>query len=249
MASTFGALSGSTTTNTGPSIIHGDVGTIGVAITGFPPGHDTGNFYTGSSAEAAHTDANTAYNDIAAMNGATVLTGDLGGMALVPGTYKFSSSAQLTGVLTLSGNGSALDAWYFQIGSTLTTASDSSVIFNGSVIPCQAQVWWQVGSSATLGTGTTFQGVILASASVTMTTGAFSTGGLFGLSGGVTLDTNVIDPEVCPTVSSSSEFVISTTTSSRILATSSSSSIVRSSPQPTTATQTSASSYFISPSS
>jgi hypothetical protein len=117
------------------------------------------------------------------------LTGqDLGGKTLAPGVYCFDSSAELTGTLNLTGAG----PWIFQTGSTLTTASNSSVLVNGSSQGCAPGVFWAVGSSATLGTGTQFQGIILALISATVTTGANVSGGIFGLTGAVTLDTNLV---------------------------------------------------------
>ena len=108
------------------------------------------------------------------------------------GVYCFSSSAELTGTLNLTGGG----PWIFQIGSTLTTASNASVLVNG--LPygsgcVSGGVFWAVGSSATLGTGTQFQGVILALISDTVTTSANVLGGVFALTGAVTLDTNTVN--------------------------------------------------------
>jgi hypothetical protein len=120
------------------------------------------------------------------------LTGqDLGGLTLGPGVYCFNSSAELTGTLNLTGAG----PWIFQIGSTLTTASNSSVLINGNGFSqtCAPGVFWAVGSSATLGTGTQFQGVILALISDTVTTSANVSGGVFALTGAVTLDTNTVN--------------------------------------------------------
>ena len=165
---------------------------MGTSITGFPPGVYIGSEYKGTQAQPAETDALAAYKTIAAMTGATTLTGDLGGKTLTHGVYKYASSAQLTGTLTLTG--SSLDTFYFQIGSTLTTASKSSVVLVG-VLPCN--VFWNVGSSATLGTGTHFVGAILAKVSITATTNSTSQGGLFGLGGAVTLDTNQVTAEFC----------------------------------------------------
>jgi type VI secretion system secreted protein VgrG len=119
------------------------------------------------------------------------LTGtDLGGLTLTPGVYCFSTSAQLTGTLTLNGLGNAGAVWVFKIGSTLTTASNSRVAFINGGQACG--VFWQVGSSATLGTTTTFAGNIFALASITLNTGATNSGALFARTGAVTLDSNVI---------------------------------------------------------
>jgi hypothetical protein len=120
------------------------------------------------------------------------LTGqDLGGMLLGPGVYHFNTSAQLTGTLTLNGGGNANAIFVFQIGSTLTTASNAIVVAqNGAQA---ANIFWQVGSSATLGTGTTFIGNILALTSITANTGSFVAGRLLARNGAVTLDTNIIN--------------------------------------------------------
>src|SRR4029453_11508190 len=118
------------------------------------------------------------------------LTGqDLGGLTLTPGAYCFSSSAQLTGILTLNAQGNAA-VFVFQIGSSLTTASGSSVVIINGHQPCG--VFWQVGSSATLGTTTAFTGNVFALESITMNTGATSDGALFRRTGAVTLDSNVV---------------------------------------------------------
>jgi hypothetical protein len=118
---------------------------------------------------------------VAALSGGTLLIGNLGGRTLAPGTYRFSSSAQLTGTLSLAGTGSPYDAWYFQIGTTLITSVGSAVILTGGGLPCN--VYWQVGSSATLGIATAFTGTILAQVSVTLNGIATSNGGIFALGG------------------------------------------------------------------
>ena len=123
---------------------------------------------------------------------------DLGGLTLTPGVYCFSSSAQLTGTLTLDAQGNPNAVFIFKIGSTLTTASNSSVVVintgGNSSIACN--VFWQVGSSATLGTGTSFAGNILALTSITLNTGANVSGRVLARNGAVTLDTNNVT--VCP---------------------------------------------------
>ena len=131
---------------------------------------------------------------------------DLGGKTLTAGVYCFSSSAQLTGVLTLDAQGSANAVFIFKIGSTLTTASGSSVVLiNGGSL---CNVFWQVGSSATLGTTTAFGGNILALTSITLTTGATVIGRTLARNGAVTLDSNTVTaictigavPGVCPAI-------------------------------------------------
>lgn len=198
-AGNFAVLAGSTVTNTGPTVIDG--GHVGVspgsAITGFPPGIVVPP-YTIHAADAvalqAQTDLTTAYNAAAGLPPTQNLTGqDLGGLTLLPGVYFFSSSAQLTGTLTLNAQGDPNAQFVFQIGSTLTTASASSVVtINGGPMP-GCTVFWQVGSSATLGTGALFEGHILALTSITMTTGAnILDGSALARNGAVTLDDNDI---------------------------------------------------------
>ena len=174
-ADPFAVLAGSTVTNTGPSLVNGNLGVWpGSALTGFPPGVVTapGVIHLADAvALQAQSDVTTAYNQAAGQPCGTTLTGqDLGGLTLVSGVYCFSTSAQLTGALTLDAQGNPNPVFVFQIGTTLTTASSSSVGFvNGEQ---GLSVFWQVGSSATLGTTTSFLGNILALSSITLNTGA-----------------------------------------------------------------------------
>ena len=198
-ASSFAVLGASAVTNTGPTVISGGLGVSpGSAITGFPPGVVNGTTDAADGAAAnAQTDALAAYNALAGLAPTLDLTGqDLGGLTLTPGVYKFDSSAELTGQLTLNLQGDPNSLFVFQIGSTLTTASNSSVItINGS--EC-CNIYWQVGSSATLGTTTDFLGNILADQSITLTTGADITQGrALALNGAVTLDDNNISNAGC----------------------------------------------------
>jgi hypothetical protein len=198
-AGSFAVLAGTTVTNTGPTVITGgDVGVSpGTAITGFPPGIVVPPFSIHSADAAAlqaQNDLTTAYNAAAGLAPTQNLTGqDLGGLTLTPGVYFFSSSAQLTGTLTLNALNDPNAEFVFQIGSTLTTASNSSVLtINGGSQP-GCDVFWQVGSSATLGTGTAFEGHILALTSITMNTGAsILDGSALARNGAVTLDDNSI---------------------------------------------------------
>jgi Ice-binding-like/PEP-CTERM motif len=198
-AGNFVVLAGTTVTNTGPTVIDGgDVGVSpGSAITGFPPGSTVPPFTLHAAdtvAAQAQSDLTTAYNAAAGLAPTQDLTGqDLGGLTLTPGVYFFSSSAQLTGTLTLNDQGNPDAQFVFQIGSTLTTASNSSVVsINGGSMP-GCDVFWQIGSSATLGTGTAFEGHILALTSITMTTGAtILDGSALARNGAVTLDSNTI---------------------------------------------------------
>jgi hypothetical protein len=196
-AQSFGVLGGSTVTNTGATNVNGNVGVSpGSAVTGFPPGVTTGGSIHLNDAVAiqAQSDLTTAYNNIAGTPCNVDLTGqNLGGLTLTPGVYCFASSAQLTGALTLNALGNANALFLFKIGSTLTTATGSSVtVINNGGSSCN-KAYWQVGSSATLGTGTSFAGDILALSSITVTTGANSSGRLLARNGAVTLDTNSVN--------------------------------------------------------
>ncbi|MDB5349449.1 MAG: hypothetical protein JWN86_696 [Planctomycetota bacterium] len=192
-AGSYAVLGGSTVTNTGPSILEGDLGVSqGTSITGFPPGTVTGTIHANDAAAIlANADASAAYVVLANLTGAVGLTGqNLGGLTLTPGVYHFNSSAQLTGTLTLDAQGQASPLFVFQIGSTLTTASASSILMiNGTDV---SNVYFQVGSSATLGVATEFVGTIIASESDTLTTGANVNGRVIALNGAVTLDSNHI---------------------------------------------------------
>jgi hypothetical protein len=200
-ASSFAVLAGSTVTNTGPTVVSG--GSVGVspsaAVTGFPPGVVAPPFivHAGDAVAAqAQTDTTAAYNCLAGQTPTQILTGqDLGGLTLVPGVYFFSDLAQLNGTLTLDAQGDPDAVFSFQIGSTLTTASGSSVVvINGNHL---CNVNWQVGSSATLGTVTSFAGNIVALSSITVGTGASTSGALLARNGAVTLDSNSISHTSC----------------------------------------------------
>jgi ice-binding like protein/stigma-specific protein Stig1 len=200
-AQSFAVLAGSTVTNTGATTVHGDLGVDpGLAVTGFPPGVVTGGtIHSGDSvALIAQNDTTTAYNALAGEAPTLDLTGkDLGGMTLTAGVYSFSSSAQLTGALTLDAEGDANAVFVFQIGSTLTTASDSSVLVINEAEDCN--IYWQVGSSATLGTTTAFKGNILALTSITLNTGATVSGRALARNAAVTMDANDVSTLSCAT--------------------------------------------------
>jgi len=178
-------------------VVNGDLGvSAGNAVTGFPPGIVVdGTIHAGDAVAAqAQSDLTAAYNALVGQPCGTNLTGqDLGGLTLLAGVYCFSTSAQLTGDLTLSGGPDAV--FIFQIGSTLTTASGSSVNLVGGAQSCN--VFFQVGSSATLGTATDFTGNVLALTSITAQTGATVDGRLLARNGAVTLDTNRITASGC----------------------------------------------------
>ncbi|HUP62400.1 MAG TPA: ice-binding family protein [Thermoanaerobaculia bacterium] len=193
----FGVLGGSTVTNTGPSSITGNVGVSpGSSVTGFPPGVVVGGAIHAGDATAgqAQTDLTTAYTAAAGTACNVDLTGqNLGGLTLTPGVYCFSSSAFLTGTLTLDLQGNPNAFFLFKMGSTLTTASGSSILLiNSGGTTCPPNLYWQVGSSATLGTGSSFTGNILALTSITLNTGANMNGRALARNGAVTLDTNTV---------------------------------------------------------
>jgi hypothetical protein len=186
----------------GPTLVTGDVGVSPAAsITGFPPGTITGGFHAGDAVAAtAQGDLTTAYNNAAAAAGGAVLTADVGGQTLPAGVYRTTSaqpSLGITGNLTLDGGANPNATWIFQIVSTLTTAATNSkiILINGA---SAHNVFWQVGSSATLGTTTTFAGTIMAQASITLGTGAILNGRALARAGAVTMDSNPVNVPVCP---------------------------------------------------
>jgi uncharacterized repeat protein (TIGR01451 family) len=194
----FAVLGGQTVTNTGSSVITGNLGVSpGSAITGFPPGILTGVVHAADAvALQAQTDTTATYNNLAGQTCTSDLTGqDLGGKTLVPGVYCFSSSAQLTGALTLDAGGLSNAVWVFQTVSTLTTASNSSVVLINGADPCN--VFWKVGSSANLGTTTLFVGNIFALTSIDLATGASVSGRTLARNGAVTMDSNTVTVPLC----------------------------------------------------
>ncbi len=197
-AGSFSVLGASTVTNTGPTNLGGDLGVSpGTAITGFPPGTLAGTTHSADvQAGAAHTDLQAAYNDAAGRTPTEAVAGDLVGRTLNAGVYSSASSLALSGTLTLDGQGDPEAVFIFQMGSTLTTASASNVkLINGAQA---SHVFWQVGSSATLGTGSSIAGTIMALASITVTTGVTIEGRALALNGAVTLDTNTITTTPTP---------------------------------------------------
>ena len=224
-AANFTVMAASAITNTGSTSITGNLAISpnkASSVTGFPPGVVTGvKDEDNAVAIKAHTDLVTTYNDAAHATPFKNMSGvNLGGKTLTPGVYHFSSSAQLTGTLTLNGEGRSGSLFIFQIGSTLTTAGASRVVLIGAASSCN--VFWQVTSSATLGTTTSFQGNLIALTSITMTTGAtIGVGGgrnggrALARNGALTLDSNVIRPPTgtCTTASTTSSPTPSTPSS------------------------------------
>ncbi|HEY2955614.1 MAG TPA: ice-binding family protein [Candidatus Eisenbacteria bacterium] len=193
-ARVFAVLGASTVTNAGASVITGDLGlSPGISVTGFPPGILVGTLHVSDSTAAqAQLDLTTAYNDAAGRTlDAIVLAGNLGGQTLAPGLYKSTSSLEISsGDLTLDAQGDANAVFIFQMGSTLVTTTGRKVILAGGAQA--ANIYWQVGSSATLGVNSVFKGNILALASITASTGASVDGRLLARTAAVTLDGNTV---------------------------------------------------------
>ena len=236
-AGSFAVLAGSTVTNTGPSVINGDLGVSpGTSITGFPPGLVNGTQHsTDAVALQAQKDLTIAYNDAAGRAPTATVTADLGGQTLVAGVYT-GTTLSLTGTLTLDAQGNPNAVFIFQSAKTLITASASRIVLINGADPCN--VFFQVGSSATLGTNSVFVGTILALTSITANTGATVAGRLLARNGAVTLDSNTITRPNCSVASTTSTSTTSTsptsTTSTSSSTTTSSSSTTSSSTAPTT---------------
>ncbi len=195
-AANYGILGASTVTNTGPTIITGEnLGlSPGSAVTGFPPGVLTSpaiQDVTDPAAAQAQLDAAIAYHYMAGLPTGAALPGDLSGLTLTPGLYTNASTVALgSGTVTLDAQGNPNAVFIFQIGTTLTTIGSTQVVLTGGAQA--ANVYWQVGSSATLGTYSVFKGTIIALQSVTVQTGANLVGRALALNGAVTLDTNLV---------------------------------------------------------
>ena len=196
-AESFAVLAGTTVTNTGPSTITGNLGlSPGTAVTGFGPGTVTGTTYAADAiALKAQSDLTIAYDDAAARTPAVSAPADLGGLTLTPGVYSNASSLGLTGTLTLDAQGDPNAVFVFQAGSTLTTASASQVRLVNGAQACN--VFWKVGSSATLGTGTVLAGNILALTSISINDGVTLHGRALARNGAVTLINDTITAAHC----------------------------------------------------
>ena len=215
-AAPFAVLAGTDITNTGPSTITGNIGVDpGAAITGFPPGTVNGTTHAADGvALQAQSDLTTAYTDAANRTPVTAEANpDLTGKTLAPGTYS-AGAMGLSGTVTLDGQGDPNAVFIFQAASTLITGSGSKVALIGGAQPCN--VFWQVTSSATLGTNSTFVGTVMALTSAAVQTGATVQGRILARNGGVTLDNNTISVPTCTTAATP------TTTSPAVTATTSS---------------------------
>jgi hypothetical protein len=244
-AAPYAVLAGTTITNTGSTVITGDVGlSPGTSITGFPPALASGSVESADAGSlAAENDSTAAYGVAAGETPFTpVAGGTIGTTTLSAGVYQASSSLAVNGVLTLDGGGDANAIFIFQAGSTLTTASSASVILEGGAQACN--VFWQVGSSATLGSTTNFVGTILAQTSITLNHAATVVGSVQAQTGAVTLDDNTITVPTClvtpPPTTTTTTATPTTTTTTTATATPPTSTTPTSTPPtstpPTTAT-------------
>lgn len=191
-AESFAVLAGQGVTNTGPTVVQGDVGSFpNTSVGGFPPGLVQNGTINPSYTANAKDDLVTAYVDAAGRTPVTTIATELGGQVLNHGIYDSTAGTfGITGTLTLDAEGDPNAVWIFKAASTLITGSGSNVNLINGASPCN--VFWVVGSSATLGTNSTLRGTILSLASITMTTGATLEGRALARNAAVTLDTNTI---------------------------------------------------------
>ena len=198
-ADSFAVLAGTGITNTGPTTITGDIGTFPTAtITGLTSLTLSGTNHAGDSVtQGAKTDLTTAYTTAAGEGPTTAIAADLVGQTLKPGVYNSASAVGLSGVLTLDAAGDPNAVWVFQAGSTLITASGSKVVMLNGAQACN--VYWQIGSSVTLGTNSTFTGTVMALTSISLQNGATVDGRVLARNGAVTLDHNTITRSACAT--------------------------------------------------
>jgi hypothetical protein len=209
-ATNFAVLAGSTITNTGATTINGDLGlSAGTAVTGFPPGQVNGTVHAADAvALQAKNDLAAAYDDVAGRATTATVPVELGGTTKTPGVYESPAGTfGITGTLTVDAQGDPNAVFIFKAASTLITASASNVnLVNGAQ---SSNIFWKVGSSATLGTSSTIRGNILALASITVTTGVTVDGRTLARTAAVTLDTDTI---TIPTTTPGVQAPVSTTT-------------------------------------
>lgn len=194
----FAILAGSTITNTGSTVVNGDLGlSPGTSVTGFPPGVLNGVQYIAESVSAqAQLDLVVAYNDLISQSSSATIATELGGTLVIPGVYESADGTfGITGTLTLDAQNNPDAVFIFKTTSTLITAGSSIVTLINGAQSCN--VFWQVGSSVTLGTDSTFKGNIIAMTSATLTTGANVEGRVLTRDGAVTLDTNTVTSPTC----------------------------------------------------
>jgi Ice-binding-like len=201
-AGSFAVLAGTTITNTGPTSITGELGVSpGSSVSGFPPGTSGAQHTADAAATMAQANLVTAFANAVQPCSADFTNVNLGGRTLGPGVYCQATAPMLTGTLTLNGAG----IYIFQIGSTLVTAPGAQVSLINGAQACD--VFWRVGSSATIGASTAFVGNIMALISIAMQTGATLNGRALARTGAVTLDTNrIIQPGACGGVDQSISF-------------------------------------------
>ncbi len=238
-AGTYSVIAGTTVTNTGATTLAGDLGLApGSSVAGFPPGIVSGSTNVDNSAATNAQSANTsAYLQAAGLTPATPEVANLAGLTLSPGIYSVpAGTSNLTGTLTLDGQGNPNAIFVFQLPSTLITSSSSTVVLTNSANPCN--IFWQVTSSATLGTGSVFAGTVLALTSISADTGATIDGRLLAQNGAVTLDTNTITNPICLASTTTTSSGSTTTTSSGSTTTTSSGSTTTTSSGSTTTTPT-----------
>jgi hypothetical protein len=194
----FAIMAGSTITNTGSTVVYGDIGLFpGTSFTGSADiVHDGEVYLTDTDASQAKDALTEAYNDVAGRTPVTIIATELGGQTLLPGVYASESGTfEITGTMTLDAQGDPDAIFIFQMASTLVTAANSKVNLINKATSCE--VYWQVGSSATLGTDSRFAGRIYASESITLNNKAEVLGQVLAMTGAVTLDDNVVSSQLC----------------------------------------------------